>query len=107
MNKYFWVLILLAIGQIICSVVTFTGSRNLKHSKDSYQEKYEVAISERDYYKRLSEWKSGFDVDANLADGMSVSIRVNYQDDYTMSAKERLRLTMAMKEAMIYDGSID
>lgn len=53
--KDYWVLILLTILTILLCVGQIYCIRVLKDNADSYKEKYEVAISERDYYKKLSE----------------------------------------------------
>jgi hypothetical protein len=100
MRKCLWVIILLGIGQAVCFVITFTGLGDLRHERDTYKEKYEVAISERDYYKKLAGWEHGFDFETFLPDGISVSIRVNYQEGYPMSVDQRLLMTIAMRDAL-------
>jgi hypothetical protein len=85
---------------VVLLVVQLTSIGDLRRSKDSYKEKYEVAISQRDFYKRQVEWKSGFDVEATLSDGITMSIRVNYQEGYPMSVEQRLRMTVAMRDAL-------
>jgi hypothetical protein len=91
--------ILFIIAAVLIVLQVFLGRMGMKDAA-SYKEKYEVAISQRDYYKRLYESESNFQFEAFLPDGMSIAFRADYQADYSMTVDKRLAITCSVKNAL-------
>ena len=100
MLKREWASILLVIFATLLCVFQIYCLKGLKDNAISYKEKYEEAISQKDFLEKRLNYEHSFEFESDLSDNSTVRIKVDYAEKYLMSVEQRHRMTILIKEAL-------